>query len=854
MAFSNYTGNLVGGTLKKNSRLTSQSSSQESITFSGSTLIAELYMETTDVYSALGLRGSSAAMIPSAGHDYETYSWLKYDGTVSNSYEFKNKKSGGKIYVSSNTESKPRRVFVLHSKNSIGNIYPAHLFYGKKSSNVLSSSSYAYLGYTSGNMNSWITHTDGSGVIYKSITVNNNKQFIETSILVERGYDYTFNMHTVSEASFDGIIISESELSSTASVSSGGFTRCSGADVRQSYTYSPSNNIIYIYFKTDSSNLGSGKIDTNGNKTYEGFTTGDIEIIKTPIKTKVTLNLGGATTGTSNIVISYGANMNTISVTIPTDKSNCRFAGYYSGNSSSSPGTMYIDSSGKGVSGQTWDIPEKTYTLYALYDYTPDIISGWYPLHCAYCTSNPTSISTLQTNISIILFGESIQLNIPGTLDYAPYSPIDSDPSTHLALRLSNEKTATIPAGTTSGDYIFNVRYTFQPNDSRVFTKIELKECKIWIIPTYIADETMVLDSIPTNLEQKKDIPVNDFTLNKDNLSEYFQYPITIPSTTNIIFNNGKNASSVPQITWSISQPITFISLGKTITSRQQVSIPDNSSIHMYVVNRRIKYSKYYSGAFTKVRNIILNKFGLNIKYYSQFSDLGISSFNIVGELETEFGITIDVLGLKDIYSVDLLCKYLKVFHNSGAVASESLTKEKIIDAIYGDQTDDKVYREANTVTSLNVSVVESSIYAGDKTLIKTKALLKSGSDVSVRGTYSGYDSSVININNAIVICVDNIPNLDDYVLDFSKIYYYYGQYNGNFLFKRMWEYISPGPGFEPPEEYIVTDSNDFDVLLHASYNYNGQFTTPTHIVGRLNEDMTNYNAPIEEVRILDVY
>ena len=56
---------------------------------------------------------------------------------------------------------------------------------------------------------------------------------------------------------------------------------------------------------------------------------------------------------------------------------------------------------------------------------------------------------------------------------------------------------------------------------------------------------------------------------------------------------------------------------------------------------------------------------------------------------------------------------------------------------------------------------------------------------------------------------------------------------------------------YEP--EYIVTDTIDFDVLLRASYNYNGQFTTPTHIIGRLNADMSDYGL-IEEVRILDVY
>ena len=199
-----------------------------------------------------------------------------------------------------------------------------------------------------------------------------------------------------------------------------------------------------------------------------------------------------------------------------------------------------------------------------------------------------------------------------------------------------------------------------------------------------------------------------------------------------------------------------------------------------------------------------------------------------------------------------MLCKYLYVYHNVGSKGSSTDSSIPPIIAKYGTQTGDKVYREANTVDSLSLSVEESSINVGDKTFADTKALFKSGDEASVSGTYSGYDSSIIKIDKtAVSICVDNIPDLNDYALEFSKIYGYYGQYNGNYLFKKMWE---DGAGTEYATEYIVTDTIDFDVLLHASYNYNGQFTTPTHIIGRLNADMSNYDAPIGEVRILDVY
>ena len=61
-------------------------------------------------------------------------------------------------------------------------------------------------------------------------------------------------------------------------------------------------------------------------------------------------------------------------VTKPTGKAYCNFEGYYTGSSRTSPGTKYIDFSGTGVSGKTWDIAEETYTLYAFYNYTEYIV------------------------------------------------------------------------------------------------------------------------------------------------------------------------------------------------------------------------------------------------------------------------------------------------------------------------------------------------------------------------------------------------------------------------------------------------------------------------------------------------
>lgn len=856
MAFKGYSGNLVGGTTKRTSTLTARKTSS-TLTIDTNrekkTYILELYMDNDNAYTALGFRSSSSANMDQTSTDYSTYSWHTYNDAGHKSYDFKDQSAGKKIYVDPNEflESSTRKVFTVHSSAVINGLYPAHLLYGPITKYSFSST--AYYGYSSGNMNTWVTHTAGNGNIYKSITVNSNNQFIETTLSVKKGKRYTFNMHTVSEAGWDGIIISTSSLTS-GSVKNEGIARCSGVNAKSSYTYtSTSDGTIYIYFKTDSANLGDSHKNYDSHlgadiTTYDGFTTGDIEIIvESASITRVTLERNGATSGDTSLEIAYGANMFKVSVVPPTGKPYCKFAGYYTGSSRNSPGVKYIEASGRGVVGKTWDITDAECTLYALYNYEPEILPLWYPLHCVYCTSSPASASTVQTLTAISL--GTLDSSIDGVFGHTMVD--DQGSANSWPDTMQDETTLMIPAGTASGDYIFSIRYDFIPIDRSVFIKYKYAECDIWVISTYLVNEVMDLESL-TYLEQKKDIPAGSFTLNSNNVSEYFQYPVAIPSTTQIIYNNGQTETSAPRMNWSINQPITFNSLGTTITSRQQVAIPDNSDIRLTIPPRRV-YDGYYYNTRNTVIGIISRyvSSGIDVGYFSRFSDLGIDDndfSNIVNDLNSEYGITISEDKLKRVYSVDLMCKYLYTFHHKGDTVISTGGLMPII-AKYGTQTGDKVYREANIVDSLSLSVEESSIYVGDKTFADTKASFTSGDEISVNGTYSGYDSSIISINKtAAAICVDNIPDLNDYKLEFSKIYGYYGQYNGNYLFKSEHNQSY----YEP--EYIVTDTIDFDVLLHASYNYNGQFTTPTHIIGRLNADMSNYDAPIGEVRILDVY
>ena len=745
MAFDkNYAGGNVGGNAGASSTLTTAGSSNQTSVEPGAgnkTAIVELYLIPGNTYSAIGLKNSSDQMNPSTSNDYSKYSWTGYNGSGQKSYDFGMKFGGVAIYVSTNQssslESPRRQVFALHSGTSDVSIYPAHLLYGPKIQTSTFNSD-AYIGYSFGQMNTWLSHTSADGKKYMSITVNANNKFIGTSISVEKGKKYTFKMHTVSEKNYDGIIISTSSMTS-GSVQTSGVARCSGPDGKAEYTYvAKSNGTIYIYFKTNGSTLTDSSTK---------FTTGDIEITEELITTTVTLNRNGATSGDTSFNIKYGTNVSTISVTKPTGKAYCNFEGYYTGSSRTSSGTKYIDFSGTGVSGKTWDIAEETYTLYAFYDYTKSIVEDWYPLHCVYCTSSAAAASTLQAAASITL-GTMRQPLISGSTSY---SQLNVNSANHLGnLTMPDDETVTIPRGKASGDYKFEIQYTFTPDDTSVFIKEERsKKCDIWIIPTYIVDETMTLSNISSNLTQQKDIPASSFTLNVNNLSEYFQYPSTIPSTTQVIYNNGKTVSSTPQITWSINKSITFDSLGSTITSRKQVAIPNNSNISMKVP-RHTYNGDIYSTSSTVIQ-IVSNELGSsNVDYHSRFEDLGIRTTqmeNIVMDLESEFGITIDEFELNEVYSVDLLCKYLYKFHNVGSVSSNQ-TNSYFINASYNST---KVYREANTVTDLHISVSDNPIYVDDTATLNTTADFTSGSEgVSVNGleTFSGYDTSIIQIDN----------------------------------------------------------------------------------------------------------
>ena len=95
-----------------------------------------------------------------------------------------------------------------------------------------------------------------------------------------------------------------------------------------------------------------------------------------------------------------------------------------------------------------------------------------------------------------------------------------------------------------------------------------------------------------------------------------------------------------------------------------------------------------------------------------------------------------------------MLCKYLYKFYNIGIIESGTNVRPPFISAIYNNT---QVYREANEVTNLHISVTKNPIDVGETTTWNTTADFTSGSEgVSVNGseTFSGYATSIIQIDN----------------------------------------------------------------------------------------------------------
>ena len=103
--------------------------------------------------------------------------------------------------------------------------------------------------------NSW----SKSGNTY-SISVDLNNQWISTSHSVTANHSYSISVSVSAESGYDGVIVTSASNSSgtisSASSCSGYITHATGSNGSATETYVPSSNgSIYLYFKTDSSNI-----------------------------------------------------------------------------------------------------------------------------------------------------------------------------------------------------------------------------------------------------------------------------------------------------------------------------------------------------------------------------------------------------------------------------------------------------------------------------------------------------------------------------------------------------------------------------------------------------------------------
>lgn len=252
------------------------------------TLITEMYMGSSSYQMGIYSSSDTACSSPVS---------------ITGNYNFRTQTEDGTISVTGSQASSDVRVFALH--NVSGSAYSSYKF-GTNSTNS------SYYGYYCCNAitgaNSWHSYTSSTGRKYFSITVNQHiSEGTYTTMSVTAGKQYTFNLHTVSLAPFDGIILSKGLLSLTGSAAlysysdsniitycygSGGTTQMTG---KHTITYTPSSSgTVYIYYKTDEIGGYSSK--------YSGYDTGDVEVIEEDAPAQLTPAVYWSSNDTTTLV------------------------------------------------------------------------------------------------------------------------------------------------------------------------------------------------------------------------------------------------------------------------------------------------------------------------------------------------------------------------------------------------------------------------------------------------------------------------------------------------------------------------------------------------------------------------
>ena len=245
--------------------------------FTGTKLI-EIYTNSEKNYDGVGLVTSSTTSITGT-----IKSFTPSVSSNDNVYDFTDQKRspttvcvhGYNSGVQRDTQT--RRVYAVHSPTASDTTNITSVFVGDASglkyNDASSTYSVGYCAEKTGDLNTWVEFNGSiSNKKYYSITVTSNSFFTKQEISVKKGKTYTFKFHTYSEATYDGIGLGTSDLSSINSLSSftGRVASCTGLDITSNYTVTPaSDSTYYLYFRTDSSVLSTSTT---------GYEYGDVEV------------------------------------------------------------------------------------------------------------------------------------------------------------------------------------------------------------------------------------------------------------------------------------------------------------------------------------------------------------------------------------------------------------------------------------------------------------------------------------------------------------------------------------------------------------------------------------------------
>ena len=370
--WEDYSGNLVGGTYKRQFINTSKTPSVRDTT--GNNFNQSVGSTRTGIVEIVHDMGNLSN--PSLKTGFVSNN-TPYANNVLNKgyvYSYSDHDTDVNVEISGNS----RKVFAFHNLKFAqefggqgSSISERPAYYGSTSNTLTSNPSRAFVGYSSPNgttftsANTWVTHTAGDGKKYYAITVTTNSILAGTTLSVTAGYQYTFNVYTHSEASGDGIILSTTQISTPPNqIGQSGFARFSGVSSYGTYTYIPSSSgTVYIYFSTNASILSGGwtelSYDSNGDpvegERHDEYEFGDIEVVITATDKVVTLNDNGGSGGDGSINVTSGTISNSLQVTIPYRGTSPRyygFLGYYTVVAKTG-GVQVTDSNGNGTGNVT---------------------------------------------------------------------------------------------------------------------------------------------------------------------------------------------------------------------------------------------------------------------------------------------------------------------------------------------------------------------------------------------------------------------------------------------------------------------------------------------------------------------